>query len=215
MKRFFYTLFFITLFLNSCQLFNKENPDDIPAEVSEDVLQAQRYSYKKDLLRKEKSVFDAKTDQVEVKIHNVINYNIIDDANSNVGEGFTYYIIDLSVDNFSNAPFDILKFTSSCHLTNEDPKFAYSNVAYVLKMYSLQTDSLETDVNYLKNFLSDEMPPKQIYRGKVFAYEVSKQDKNALFFHFTINGKEFQYKIKEKDFSSSAEPVEAPTAEPK
>lgn len=214
MKTHLYLLFYISIFFSSCQFFNKENADDIPAEVSEDVLQAQRYSYKKDLLKKANVLFDAKTEQVEVKIHNVINYTIIDDANSNIGDGFIYYIIDLSVDNFSNSSFDIQKFTSSCHLTNEDPTFAYANVAYVLKMYSLQTDSLETDVSYLKNFLSDEMPPKQIYRGKVFAYEVSKQDKNALFFHFTINGKEFHYQIKEKNFSVSAEETDETAVEP-
>ncbi|MFN8283526.1 MAG: hypothetical protein U0U67_09950 [Chitinophagales bacterium] len=215
MKKHFYLLFSISVLFTSCSFFNKETPDDIPAEVSEDVLQAQRYAYKKDLLKKEKSLFDAKSEQVEVKIHNVITYNIIDDANANIGDGFIYYIVDLSVDNFSNTPFDIQKFTSSCHLTNEDPKFAYANVAYILKMYSLQTDSLETDVNYLKNFLSDEMPPKQIYRGKVFAYEVSKQDKNALFFHFTINGKEFVYKVKDKDYSASAETNDELVALPK
>ena len=214
MKTHLYLLFYISILFSSCQFFNKENADDIPAEVSEDVLQAQRYSYKKDLLKKANVLFDAKTEQVEVKIHNVINYTIIDDANSNVGDGFIYYIIDLSVDNFSNSPFDIQKFTSSCHLTNEDPTFAYANVAYVLKMYSLQTDSLESDVSYLKNFLSDEMPAKQIYRGKVFAYEVSKQDKNALFFHFTINGKEFHYQIKEKNFSVSAEETDETAVEP-
>lgn len=59
------------------------------------------------------------------------------------------------------------------------------------------------------------MPPKQIYRGKVFAYEVSKQDKNALFFHFTINGKEFVYKVKDKDYSASAETNDELVALPK
>lgn len=205
MNNLLYILFSVSILFTSCELFNKENPDEIPAEVSDDVLQTQRYAYKKDLLKKENVLFDAKTDQVEVKIHNVINYTIIDDASSNVGDGFIYYIIDLSVDNFSNSPFDIQKFTSSCHLTNEDPKFAYSNVAYVLKMYSLQKDSLEADVNYLKNFFSDDMPAKQIYRGKVFAYEVSKQDKNALFFHFAINDKPFEYQIKQKDYSPTVE----------
>ncbi|MBK6273572.1 MAG: hypothetical protein IPF58_02250 [Saprospirales bacterium] len=65
-------------------------------------------------------------------------------------------------------------------------------------MYSLQTDSLETDVSYLKNFLSDEMPPKQIYRGKLFAYEVSKQDKNAFDFHFQNQRQNFNSKLKKK-----------------
>ncbi|MBK6273571.1 MAG: hypothetical protein IPF58_02245 [Saprospirales bacterium] len=68
MKTHLYLLFYISILFSSCQFFNKENADDIPAEVSEDVLQAQRYSYKKDLLKKANVLFDAKTEQVEVKI---------------------------------------------------------------------------------------------------------------------------------------------------
>lgn len=201
MKKYFYLLISISVLFTSCQFFKNEVADEMPKEISQEELAVQRYKAKKDLLTKTPKLFQTKTSTVDVSINNVIPYSIIDDPNSNIGDGFIYYILDIAIDNHSNEPFDIRNFIASCHLTNEDPTKAYANVGYVLKMYSLQTDSLENDETYLKRFYKDELAAKDVIKGKVFAYEVSKDDKSELIFHYKINEQNYKHSIREKQFS--------------
>ena len=58
-------------------------------------------------------------------------------------------------------------------------------------MYYLQSDSSEIDMEYTKRFYSDIMPAKEFYRTKLFAFEVSKEAKDPLFFHYSIGSQKF------------------------
>lgn len=185
----------------SCDFFKTkdENYIEIPEGITDEQLQEQRYTHKRDLSYKEKFLHQSKADSAIVTIYNVINYQVKDET-ENISDGYTYYIFDLSVDNFTNQPFHIAGFTKSCYLSNSDPKFAYSNVGYALKMYFLQSDSSEADMPYLNKFFQDVMPPKEFYRTKLFAYEVSMQDKEPLIFHYRIGNQKFEYQIRGKQY---------------
>jgi hypothetical protein len=64
-------------------------------------------------------------------------------------------------------------------------------------MYYLQSDSSEIDMEYTKRFYSDIMPAKEFYRTKLFAFEVSKEAKDPLFFHYSIGSQKFTYKVRD------------------
>src|SRR4051812_4869360 len=118
MKKFCYLFPLILLSLNACKYFSHdENEINIPENVTEEQLQAQRYKYKRDNAYKQQFVQQEKTESAIITLFNVIPYQIKDEAATNIGEGFTYYIIDLGVDNFTDKPFNIGTFTKSCHLT--------------------------------------------------------------------------------------------------
>jgi hypothetical protein len=188
-------------FLSSCDFFKTkdENYIEIPEGITDEQLQEQRYTYKRDISYKEKFLHQSKADSAVVTIYNVINYQVKDET-ENISDGFSYYIFDLSVDNFTGQPFNIAGFTRSCYLSNSDATFAYSNVGYALKMYFLQSDSTELDMPYLSKFFQETMPAKEFYRTKIFAYEVSKQDKEPLIFHYRIGNQKFEYQIRAKQY---------------
>jgi hypothetical protein len=175
-----------------------ETKIEIP-EGTEEQLQEQRYQYKHSNAYKEQFLHQEKTPDVLVTLFNVINYQIKDES-GNIGEGYNYYIIDLGIDNFNTKPFPIAAFTKSCHLTTSDPTYLFSNVGFALKMYSLQTDSSEMDLSYVKRFYQDTMPGKEFYRAKLFAYEVSKEEKDALYFRYTVGNQKYEYKVRDKQY---------------
>ncbi|MDB5228866.1 MAG: hypothetical protein JWN78_3059 [Bacteroidota bacterium] len=188
----------LTLFISSCKYFEKnEGEIHIPEGITEQQLQEQRYKYKTENAYKEEFIHQDKTDSVTVTVFNAITYQMKDDGTS-IGEGYDYYIMDIGVENFSYHPFRVGAFTKSCHLTTSDPKYLFSNVSFALKMYFLQSDSAEIDMSYIKKFYLDTMAPKDFYRAKVFAYEVSKEEKDALFFHYTIGNQKFEVKVRDK-----------------
>lgn len=182
----------------SCDYFKSQNENEIhiPEDLTEEQLQEQRYTYKRDRSYKEKFLHQTKTDSVIITIFNITNYQIKDN-DVNIGEGYNYYIFDIAVDNFTNSKFNIGNFTKSCNLGNAEPGFAYSNVSYALKMYYLQSDSLEFDIDYMKRFYLNEMPEKEFYRTKLFAFEVSKSSKDPLFFRYKIANQKFEYQMRE------------------
>lgn len=186
---------------SSCDLFKTkdENYVDIPEGLTEEQLQEQRYTYKRDKSYREKFLQQSKTDSAIVTIYNIIDYKVKDET-ENISEGFSYLIVDLSIDNFTNQPFNLSGFIKSCHLSNSDPEFAYSNVSYALKMYHLQSDSAEIDMSNIQKFFQEVMPPKEFYRAKLFAYEVSRDDKEPLFFNYRIGNQKFEYKVRDKQY---------------
>jgi hypothetical protein len=67
-------------------------------------------------------------------------------------------------------------------------------------MYHLQSDSAQIDMEYIKRFYEPTMPAKQFYRGKLFCYEVSKEDKEPLFFRYKIGEQTYEYKVRDKRY---------------
>lgn len=196
-------LVFTIFLLSACQLFqNAENEDNLdePKNLSEEQLQDIRYKFKRDKSYKQKSLYQNKTDSVVITIYNVIPYQVRDEQVSNIGEGFIYYIFDISVDNPTNKPFNIENFSKSCRLTNDNPDYLYSNIGYALKMFYLQSDSAEIDMEYTKRFYLSLMPPKEFYRTRLFAFEVSKDDKNPLYFRYNIGNQTYSYKVRDKQY---------------
>lgn len=190
----------VLLLFSSCKFFEKnENEIHIPEGITQQQLQEQRYQYKTQNAYKEDFIQQDKTDSVTVTVFNAIDYQMKDDGTS-IGEGYDYYIMDIGVDNVSEHPFKIGAFTKSCHLTTSDPKYLFSNVSFALKMYFLQSDSSEIDMSYIKKFYLDTMSPKDFYRAKIFAYEVSKEEKDALFFHYSIGNQKFEVKVRDKQY---------------
>jgi len=189
-------LFYLT---TSCQLLsnNTEDKIELPTEISQEQLQHMRYTFKRDKAYKQKFLYQEKTDAAIVTIYNVINYQIKDNQSSNIGEGFEYLIFDISIDNPTSQPFNIDDFTKSCRLTNADSNYLYSNIGFALKMFYLQSDSAEIDLEYTKRFYQKQMPPKEFYRSRLFAFEVSKDDKNPLYFRYNIFNKQFIFKVRE------------------
>jgi hypothetical protein len=194
-------ILFITFATSACQFLKLDDPNkiDIPQGVTEEELQDARYKYKRDLSYKEKHIYQNKTTDATITIYNVINYQIKDEI-ANVGDGFEYLIFDISVDNPTNNTFNISDFSKSCYLGNSTPNFAYSNVGFALKMYHLQSDSAQIDMEYIKRFYEPTMPAKQFYRGKLFCYEVSKEDKEPLFFRYKIGEQTYEYKVRDKRY---------------
>jgi hypothetical protein len=190
----------LMLLSSSCKYFGKdENEILIPEGTTQEQLQEQRYAFKHDKAYKEQFLHQEKTDSALITIFNVIPYQIKDET-ANVGEGFDYYIIDIGVDNFTKHPFPIASFTKSCHLTTSDTSYRFSNIGFALKMHSLQTDSSEMDLSYITKFYQLEMPAKELYRVKLFAYEVSKEEKDALIFHYKVGNQKYEYKIRDKQY---------------
>lgn len=191
-------ILFVSLANTACKFLEKEDVTkvDIPEGITEEQLENTRYTYKRDNAYKEKPIYQNKTESVIISIFNVINYQIKDEI-ANVGEGYSYYIFDISIDNPTTEEFNIGAFTKSCYLGNNEPNYAYSNVGFALKMYHLQSDSAQLDMNYISKFYEPTMPRKQFYRGKLFCYEVSKEDKGPLYFRYKINGKEYEYKVRD------------------
>jgi hypothetical protein len=197
-KKYYLLFILISVLATSCKFLKNEDPNkiDIPEDLTEEQLQETRYRYKYENAYKEKFIYQNKTDSAIITIYNVINYEIKDEV-ANVGDGYTYYIIDISVDNPAKQEFNISTFTKSCYLGNNKPDYAYSNVGFALKMYHLQSDSAQIDMNYISKFYEPTMPAKQFYRGKLFCYEVSKTDKEPLFFRYKIAGKQYEFKIRD------------------
>ncbi len=190
---------FFMLLTTSCQLLSNKAEDkiELPTELSQEQLQNMRYTFKRDKAYKQKFLYQEKTDAAIVTIYNVINYQIKDNQSSNIGEGFEYLIFDISIDNPTSQPFNIDDFTKSCRLTNADSNYLYSNIGFALKMFYLQSDSAEIDLEYTKRFYQKQMPPKEFYRSRLFAFEVSKDDKNPLYFRYNIFNKQFIFKVRE------------------
>ncbi len=188
------------LLFSACEFFQKKTDKIvIPEDKTEEQLEAERYSHKKETTYKDKFIYQNKTDSLTVTVFNVIDYKIRDDG-TNIGDGYVYYIFDIAVDNPGKQPFNIGAFTRSCHLTNEDPNHSYSNIGFALKMYHLQSDSAEIDMEYTKRFYLNSMPPKELYRTKLFAFEVSKDDKSPLFLRYTISGRPYEMKIRDQQY---------------
>ncbi len=185
----------------SCEYFKTKDSNyiDIPEGLTDEQLQEQRYAYKRDKSYREKFLQQSKTDSAIVTIYSIIDYKVKDET-ENISEGFSYLIVDLSVDNFTNQPFYLAGFIKSCHLSNSSPEYAYSNVSYALKMYHLQSDSSEIDMSNIQKFFQETMPPKEFYRAKLFAYEVSRDDKEPLFFNYKIGNQKFEYKVRDKQY---------------
>ena len=198
MKIYPFVFLLLVLTATSCNFFKSKDEDaiDIPKGITAEQLQDTRYKFKRDKSYKQQFLNQQKTDSAVITIYNIINYQIKDDE-ANIGEGFDYYIFDISVDNPTSQPFHIGNFTKSCYLTNENPEYLYSNVGFALKMYYLQSDSSEIDMEYTKRFYSDIMPAKEFYRTKLFAFEVSKEAKDPLFFHYSIGSQKFTYKVRD------------------
>lgn len=190
---------FFMLLTTSCQLLSNKAEDkiELPTELSQEQLQNMRYTFKRDKAYKQKFLYQEKTDAAIVTIYNVINYQIKDNQSINIGEGFEYLIFDISIDNPTSQPFNIDDFTKSCRLSNADSNYLYSNIGFALKMYYLQSDSAEIDLEYTKRFYQKQMPPKEFYRSRLFAFEVSKDDKNPLYFRYNIFNKQFTFKVRE------------------
>jgi len=189
----------IILSATSCQLFNKHDEGyiDIPTNLTQEKLQDMRYKYKRDKSYQQTFLYQNKTSSAIVTIYKVISYQIKDEQASNIGEGFDYYIFDISVDNPNSRSFNIGNFSKSCRLTNEDPQYMYSNVGFALKIFYLQSDSSEIDMEYTKRFYLEQMPAKEFYRTRLFAFEVSKDDKNALYFRYNIGSQQYAYKVRD------------------
>lgn len=189
----------VVLLTTSCQLFNQNNENDLSEQrnLSEKQLQDIRYKFKREKAYKKKPLYQNKTDSAIISIYNIINYKIKDEEVSNIGSGFSYFIFDISVDNYTQHPFDIGNFTKSCRLTSNQPDYLYSNVGYALKMYYLQSDSSEMDMDYMKRFYANQMPPKEFYRTRMFAFEVSKDDRNPLYFRYKIGNQLYSYKVRD------------------
>ncbi len=188
--------------LPSCKYIGLKDPYkvEIPdTRITPEQAHEERYGNKINENRKSEFLHQTKDDGVTFTLFNVIKYNIVDQE-TNVGEGFDYYILDIGIDNSNHQAFDISRFTSSCHLSNEDSSFSYTNIPNILKMYSLQRDSSEMDIEAVKNFLNDTMPGRDFYRAKLLAYEVSAEDKNPLIFHYTIHGKKYAYPIRDRQY---------------
>ena len=64
-------------------------------------------------------------------------------------------------------------------------------------MYYLQSDSSEMDMDYMKRFYANQMPPKEFYRTRMFAFEVSKDDRNPLYFRYKIGDQLYSYKVRD------------------
>src|SRR6478752_1228163 len=97
MKKNLYILLFAAL-TTSCKYFeNHEGEVKIP-NLSEEELQDQRYKTKRDNNYKDEFLHQDKTENAIVTIFNVFPYQIRDEA-ANIGEGFSYMIVDLAVDN--------------------------------------------------------------------------------------------------------------------
>lgn len=187
-----------SVLVSSCDLFrSNQEKIEIPAGITEEQLQDARYKYKRDAAYKEKYLYQNKTDSTVITIFNIIKYNIKDDG-TNIGEGYDYYIFDIGVDNPNNYAFNIGSFVKSCHLTNQNPIYLYSNVGFALKMYYLQSDSSSVDMDYMNRFYTNAMPAKDFLRTKLFAFEVSKQDKDPLFFHYRIGNQKYEFKVRDE-----------------
>lgn len=189
----------VCLLAASCEFFQKEDPNKItiPEGITQEQLQDERYRFKRDKSYKEKFLYQNKTDSAVITIYNVITYQIKDNQ-TNIGDGFDYYIFDISVDNPSQSPFNIGAFVKSCYLSNQNPEYIYSNIGFALKMFYLQSDSSSIDMEYTKRFYTNQMPEKEFYRTKLFAFEVSKDDKNPLFFHYNIGNQKYEYKVRDE-----------------
>lgn len=189
----------LLIFVSSCEFFKSEdeNAIEIPKGITQEQLQDARYKFKRDKSYNQKYLYQNKTDSATITIYDIINYQMKDDG-ANIGEGYNYYIFDISVDNPTNHPFNIGAFTKSCYLTNQNPVYLYSNVGFALKMYFIQSDSSEIDMEYIKRFYTDIMPAKEFYRTKLFAFEVSKTDKDPLFFHYAIGSQKFEFKVRDE-----------------
>ena len=199
MKKHQLLFIFLVFVFTSCEFFKNEdeNAIEIPKGITQEQLQDARYKFKRDKSYSQKYLYQNKTDSAIITIYDIINYQMKDDG-ANVGEGYNYYIFDISVDNPTNYPFNIGSFTKSCYLTNQNPIYLYSNVGFALKMYFIQSDSSEIDMEYVKRFYTDIMPAKEFYRTKLFAFEVSKTDKDPLFFHYAIGSQKFEFKVRDE-----------------
>lgn len=198
MKNYYFIFFILIALIASCKFLEPDDPNkvDIPEGITEEQLQDARYKYKRDLSYKEKFLYQNKTDSAIITIFDVIRYQIKDEISS-IGEGYTYYIFDISVDNPTMHDFNIGAFTKSCYLGNNTPTYAYSNIGFALKMYHLQSDSSQIDMEYIKKFYEPTMPAKQFYRGKIFCYEVIDTDKNPLYFRYKIGSRIYEYKVRD------------------
>ncbi len=199
MKKHQLLFIFLVFVFTSCEFFKNEdeNTIEIPKGITQEQLQDARYKFKRDKSYNQKYLYQNKTDSATITIYDIINYQMKDDG-ANVGEGYNYYIFDISVDNPTNYPFNIGSFTKSCYLTNQNPIYLYSNVGFALKMYFIQSDSSEIDMEYIKRFYTDIMPAKEFYRTKLFAFEVSKTDKDPLFFHYAIGSQKYEFKVRDE-----------------
>jgi hypothetical protein len=175
---------------------DNNNKINIPEGITEEELEAQRYAHKMKMAYKDKYLYQQKADDMVVTLFNVIPYQIKEEG-PGIGDGFIYYIIDIGLENKSNTTFNTETFTKSCHLTTTDSTYRFSNFSSVLKMYSIQTDSSELDDSNNQNFYKDNMPPKEFYRAKLLAYEVSLEEKDALYFQFMIGNKNYRFKIRD------------------
>lgn len=198
MKKYHIFIILVTILATSCDFFKtaEDGKIEIPKGITEEQLQDARYKFKRDKSYAQKYLYQNKTDSAIITIYDIINYVMKDDGTS-IGEGYTYYIFDISVDNFTNQEFNIGGFTKSCYLTNQNPIYSYSNVGFALKMYHLQADSAQIDMEYTKRFYMDKMPPKDFYRTKLFAFEVSNEDKDPLFFHYRIGTQKYEFKVRD------------------
>jgi hypothetical protein len=182
----------------SCKYFGLNDPYKIEMpenRISPEQAHEEKYENAINESHKFQPLTETKTEDVRFILYNAIKYNIID-PETNVGEGFDYYIMDIGIDNFSKNAFNIREFTNSCKLTNDTPDFAYQNIPNILKMYALQRDSTELDFQAVRNFTYDTIPGRTYCRAKLFAYEVSTDDKSPLYFHYKLNGKEYKYEIR-------------------
>lgn len=198
-NKFILLLFAFILFTTSCEFFQKEdeNKIEIPKGITQAQLQEARYKFKRDKSYQQKYLYQNKTDSAIITIYNVVDYQIKDNE-TNIGEGYRYYIFDISVDNPTNHNFNIGAFSKSCYLTNNNPIYSYSNVGFALKMYYLQSDSSDLDMEFIKRFYLDTMPAKEFLRAKLFAFEVSLKDKDPLFFHYKIGNQTFEFKVRDE-----------------
>ena len=116
MKIYPFVFLLLVLMATSCDFFKSEDEDaiDIPKGITAEQLQDTRYKFKRDKSYKQQFLNQQKTDSAVITIYNIINYQIKDDE-ANIGEGFDYYIFDISVDNPTSQPFHIGNFTKSCY----------------------------------------------------------------------------------------------------
>ena len=49
----------------------------------------------------------------------------------------------------------------------------------------------------MKRFYANQMPPKEFYRTRMFAFEVSKDDRNPLYFRYKIGDQLYSYKVRD------------------
>lgn len=193
-------LFMISIMLVcACEFIKPKNDKiEIREGITMEQLQEERYTFKTEQAYKNHFVHQTKNDNVIVTIFNVIKYNIRDDEMMNsASEDFDYYIFDIGLDNPSTKPFNALAFTKSCMLTNENPSNQYASLNYVFNMYNLQTDSAQVDTTYLHRFMNNAMPGRDFIRAKMFAFEVMKEDKSALYFRYKIDNKDYAYKVRD------------------